>query len=167
VLNSIVAKVEELSSRIVIVDSFRTLPMKAAGNGRMDLQEFVQRLATKLTSCQATTFLLGEYPPEQIREHPVFIMADGLLTLTQRVRGNAPQPGLHTIRISQVGVTAFPRLLNLSRKRKEPSSEPSSKRPHPSIWISRGHSASISSAPSSWGSCRTAATAGSRMNDTL
>jgi circadian clock protein KaiC len=125
VLKAIVAKVDELSPRIVIVDSFRTLAMKAAADGRMELQEFVQRLASKLTSWQATTFLLGEYPPEQIREHPVFTMADGLLTLTQRVsrnsmvrqvqvlkiRGNAPQPGLHTIRISQDGVKAFPRML--------------------------------------------------------
>ncbi len=125
VLNAIVAKVEELSPRIVIVDSFRTLAGKAAADGRMDLQQFVQRLAAKLTSWQATTFLLGEYPEEQIREHPVFTMADGLLTLTQRVernsmvrqvqalkiRGNAPQPGLHTIRISQEGVKAFPRML--------------------------------------------------------
>jgi len=125
VLNAIVAKVDELSPRIVVVDSFRTLAMKATADGRMDLQEFVQRLATKLTSWQATTFLLGEYPPDQIREHPVFTMADGLLTLTQRIsrnsmvrqvqvlklRGNAPQPGLHTIRISQDGVRAFPRML--------------------------------------------------------
>jgi circadian clock protein KaiC len=124
VLNAIVARVEELSPRIVIVDSFRTLAMKAA-DGQMGLQEFVQRLATRLTSWQATTFLLGEYPEAQIREHPVFTMADGLLTLTQRVnrnsmvrqvqvlkiRGNAPQPGLHTIRISQDGVKAFPRML--------------------------------------------------------
>jgi circadian clock protein KaiC len=125
VLKAILGKVDELSPRIVIVDSFRTLAMKAAADGRMELQEFVQRLASKLTSWQATTFLLGEYPPEQIREHPVFTMADGLLTLTQRVsrnsmvrqvqvlkiRGNAPQPGLHTIRISQDGVKAFPRML--------------------------------------------------------
>ena len=124
VLNAIVAKVEQLAPRIVIVDSFRTLAMKAA-DGQMDLQEFVQRLAIKLTSWQATTFLLGEYPEEQIREHPVFTMADGLVTLTQRVernsmvrqvqvmkvRGNAPQPGLHTVRISQDGVRAFPRML--------------------------------------------------------
>jgi circadian clock protein KaiC len=125
VLNAIVAKVDELSPRIVIVDSFRTLAGKGAVDGPMDLQQFVQRLATKLTSWQATTFLLGEYPEEQIREHPVFTMADGLLILTQRVernsmvrqvqalkmRGNAPQPGLHTMRISQDGVKAFPRML--------------------------------------------------------
>ena len=125
VLNAIAAKVDELSPRIVIVDSFRTLAMKAPADGRMDLQEFVQRLASKLTSWQATTFLLGEYPEEQIREHPVFTMADGLLTLAQRVerssmvrqvqvlkiRGNAPQPGLHTVRISGDGLTVFPRML--------------------------------------------------------
>jgi circadian clock protein KaiC len=125
VLNAIVAKVEELSPRIVVVDSFRTLAVKTPADGRMDLHEFVQRLATRLTSWQATTFLLGEYPEEDIREHPVFTMADGLLTLTQRVdrnsmvrqvqvlkiRGNAPQPGLHTVRISQEGLKAFPRML--------------------------------------------------------
>jgi circadian clock protein KaiC len=124
VLNAIVAKVEQLSPRIVIVDSFRTLVRKTADGG-MGVREFVQRLATKLTSWQATTFLLGEYPAGDIREHPVFTMADGLLTLTQRIdrnsmvrqvqvlkiRGNAPQPGLHTIRISDGGLKAFPRML--------------------------------------------------------
>src|SRR5438034_11775225 len=91
----------------------------------MSTQEFVQRLSMKLTSWQATTFLLGEYPEAQIRENPVFTMADGLVVMTQRVdrnsmvhqaqvmkmRGNAPQPGLHTIRISNDGVLAFPRML--------------------------------------------------------
>jgi circadian clock protein KaiC len=125
VFDAIVAKVEELSPRIVIVDSFRTLIPRTMADGSMAVQEFVQRLAMKLTSWQATTFLLGEYPEAQIRENPVFTMADGLLTMTQRVdrnsmvrqiqvlkmRGNAPQPGLHTVRISPDGVAAFPRML--------------------------------------------------------
>jgi circadian clock protein KaiC len=125
VLETIVARVEQLSPRIVIVDSFRTLIPPSTPAGSMALQEFVQRLAMKLTSWQATTFLLGEYPEAQIRENPVFTMADGLLSMTQRVvrnsmvrqvqvlkmRGNAPQPGLHTIRISERGVQAFPRML--------------------------------------------------------
>ncbi len=52
-------------------------------------------------------------------------MADGLLVMCQQVsrnsmvrpiqvqkmRGNSPQPGLHTIRISEEGVRAFPRML--------------------------------------------------------
>src|SRR5437764_7788614 len=125
VLAAIEAKVDELSPRIVVVDSFRTLMPKAAPDGSMSEQEFVQRLSMKLTSWQATTFLLGEYPEAQIRENPVFTMADGLVVMTQRVdrnsmvrqvqvlkmRGNAPQPGLHTIRISNNGVAAFPRML--------------------------------------------------------
>src|SRR5215218_5813597 len=49
VLQAIVAKVEELSPRIVIVDSFRTLAGARAADGSMELQEFVQRLASKLT----------------------------------------------------------------------------------------------------------------------
>jgi circadian clock protein KaiC len=125
VFDTIVARVDELGPRIVVVDSFRTLIPKSLCNGSMAVQEFVQRLAMKLTSWQATTFLLGEYPESQIRENPVFTMADGLLVMTQRVernsmvrqaqvlkmRGNAPQPGLHTIRIAHDGVTVFPRML--------------------------------------------------------
>ena len=124
VLEAIEAKIKEQSPRIVIVDSFRTLIPQPVSDG-LSVEEFVQRLAMKLTSWQATTFLLGEYPEAQIRENPVFTMADGLLIMTQRVernsmvrqvqvlkmRGNAPQPGLHTIRISDRGVQAFPRML--------------------------------------------------------
>ena len=124
VFDAIVTKVDELSPRIVIVDSFRTLVPMEKGDG-LSLQEFVQRLAMKLTSWQATTFLLGEYGKEQLRDNPVFTMADGLLLMSQQVsrnsmvrqvqalkmRGNAPQPGLHTIRISEEGVRAFPRML--------------------------------------------------------
>jgi circadian clock protein KaiC len=126
VLNAIVSKVEELAPKIVIVDSFRTLEPDGAPNGDLRLREFVQRLATKLTSWQATTFLLGEDGGgDGSRQHPVFTMADGLFTMAQRVsrnsmvrqvqalkvRGNSPQPGLHTIRISNEGVQAFPRML--------------------------------------------------------
>src|SRR6266511_3475308 len=127
VLDAIVAKscVDMLPPRIVIVDSFRTLIPKSERDGSMSTQEFVQRLSMKLTSWQATTFLLGEYPEAQIRENPVFTLADGLVVMTQHVdrnsmvrqvqvmkmRGNAPQPGLHTIRISNDGVVAFPRML--------------------------------------------------------
>jgi len=125
VLQAIIAKIQEVSPRIVIVDSFRTLLPGVSADGTMGVQEFVQRLAMHLTSWQATTFLLGEYAEAQIRDNPLFTMADGLLTMNQRVsrnsmvrqvqalkmRGNAPQPGLHTIRISDRGVQAFPRML--------------------------------------------------------
>jgi circadian clock protein KaiC len=137
VLDAIVAKVEELAPKIVIVDSFRTLAPEVA-NGEMTLRGFIQRLATKLTSWQATTFLLGEDGIEESNRHPVFTMADGLFTMAQRVsrnsmvrqvqalkiRGNSPQPGLHTIRISDDGIRAFPRMLKpIDEERGEVSGE--------------------------------------------
>jgi circadian clock protein KaiC len=125
VLDAIMAKLAEVKPAIVIVDSFRTLVPTAEIDGKLSVQEFVQRLAMKLTTWQATTFLLGEYAPAQLRENPVFTMADGLLVMcqqtsrnsmvrqvqVQKMRGNSPQPGLHTIRISEEGVRAFPRML--------------------------------------------------------
>ena len=125
VFDAIVAKVDELSPRIVVVDSFRTRVPRGGQEGSLAVEDFVQQLAMKLTSWQATTFLLGEYPESQIRDNPVFTVADGLVALTQTVnrnsmvrqiqvlkmRGNAPQPGLHTMRISNEGVQAFPRML--------------------------------------------------------
>src|SRR5918993_2175347 len=50
VLDAIVAKVDELSPRIVVVDSFRTLIPATTDGTKMEVQEFVQRLAMKLTS---------------------------------------------------------------------------------------------------------------------
>ena len=87
---SITAKVEEISPRIVIVDSFRTLvrTISSTDDG-MDLQSFVQRLAMQLTTWQATTFLIGEYAEVELRENPVFTMADGIIWLTQNVGRNS------------------------------------------------------------------------------
>ena len=114
VLDSITAKVEELSPGIVIVDSFRTLVRSISPtHDGLDLQSFVQRLAMQLTTWQATTCLIGEYAETELRENPVFTMADGIIWLSQNIsrnsmvrkiqipkmRGQAPQPGLHTIRI--------------------------------------------------------------------
>src|SRR4051794_40421337 len=66
VFDAIVARIEEVSPRIVIVDSFRTLLPRSAPEQSMELQEFMQRLAMHLTTWEATSFLLGEYPQAQI-----------------------------------------------------------------------------------------------------
>ena len=84
----------------------------------------MQRLAMTLTSYQATTFLVGEYADDE-RDSAVFTVADGLLWLYQAVdrnsvvrklqvmkmRGQGQIPGLHTARITDLGVSVFPRLL--------------------------------------------------------
>ena len=126
VLARIIAEVESYSPGLVFVDSFRSI----GGAARRDphganLQWLVQQLAMRMTSWQATTFLIGEYSPEESEVNPVFTVADGLLLLTQSVnrnsmirkiqilkmRGQAQIPGLHTFRITHAGIQVFPRIL--------------------------------------------------------
>ncbi len=134
VLAEIVREVEAVGPAVVVVDSFRTVVRKATGGtSDVELQGFVQRLALHLTSWQATTFLIGEYTEGEIRDNPVFTVADGLLWLSQKVernsivrklqvmklRGQASVPGLHTFRITDAGVQAFPRTFGLTGRTKK------------------------------------------------
>jgi circadian clock protein KaiC len=126
VLERIVVEVERRKAGIVVVDSFRTLARGAAqAPEQMNLTHFVQRLALRLTSWQATTFLIGEYEQNEL-DISVASVADAIFLLSQnvernsmvrklqavKVRGQDPQPGLHTLRISSAGVRVFPRMLN-------------------------------------------------------
>jgi len=125
-LARIVRDVEATNPGLVIVDSFRTVAhARQLPDGAQELQHFVQQLAVRLTSWEATTFLVGEYQPSEAEQNPVFTVADGLLWLAQSVdrnsmvrkmqvmkmRGQAPIPGLHTFRITENGIQVFPRVI--------------------------------------------------------
>lgn len=130
VLEEITRQVVAVNPGVVVVDSFRTVLRKlpAQMGAEMELQSFVQRLAMLLTSFQATTFLVGEYTEGEMRDNPVFTVADGLLWLSQivernsvvrklqviKLRGQASVPGLHTFRIGNYGLQAFSRTLGLA-----------------------------------------------------
>jgi circadian clock protein KaiC len=99
-----------------------------------DLQSFIQRLALHLTSWQATTFLIGEYDESEVRDNPIFTVADGLFWMSQQVernsivrklqirksRGQASVPGMHTFRITEAGLQCFPRTYGLTAMKKKP-----------------------------------------------
>lgn len=125
-LERIVAEVESTNPSLVFVDSFRTVAKSVEGSrGGLNLQSFVQQLAIRLTGWEATTFLIGEYQPNEAEHDPVFTVADGLLWLHQsldrnsmvrklqvkKMRGQAPVPGMHTFRITDGGIDVFPRLI--------------------------------------------------------
>lgn len=129
VLEEIMKNVEEHGARIVVVDSFRTVVRRAQVNAsELELQGFIQRLALHLTSWQATSFLVGEYAESELRDNPVFTVADGLFWLYQsterssivrkmqimKLRGQYSVPGLHTFRITEAGVQTFPRTFGLA-----------------------------------------------------
>ncbi len=137
VMEEIVKEVEAARPAIVVVDSFRTVVIKsqAGSKGEWELQSFVQQLALHLASWQATTFLVGEYAPEDMHANPVFTVADGLFWLSQAVerssivrkmeimklRGQGSVPGLHTFRITSAGLQAFSRTLGLTWKKAKAS----------------------------------------------
>ena len=133
VLEAITKEVEKSNAAVVVVDSFRTMVRKPqSGLSEMELQSFIQQLALFLASWQATTFLIGEYAEDEMRDNPIFTVADGLFWLRQaaernsvvrklqivKLRGQASVPGLHTFRITSAGLQAFSRTFGLTGQRK-------------------------------------------------
>ena len=136
VYEEITKQVKAVHPGLVVVDSFRTVVRKVmSAASEVDMQVFIQRLAQFLASWEATTFLVGEYVPEEIRDNPIFTIADGLFWLSQnvernsvvrklqilKVRGQDSVPGLHTIRIGEGWLQAFSRTLGFVRRKIAPS----------------------------------------------
>jgi circadian clock protein KaiC len=136
VLEEIIRQVTISSAGVVVVDSFRTLARKVSSDaGEVEVQAFIHRLAQFLTSWEATTFLIGEYVEEEIRDNPLFTMVDGIFWLSQvternsvvrklqviKLRGQATVPGLHTVRIGNSGLEAFSRTLGLVGNKTKPA----------------------------------------------
>ena len=137
ILEEIAKEVEASNPKIVVVDSFRTVIRRAQGS-EIDIQIFIQELGLLLTSWEATTFLIGEYVESELRDNPIFTVADGLFWLYQTVernsvvrklqimklRGQASVPGLHTFRITDAGLQAFSRTFGMvHRKTKKPGAK--------------------------------------------
>jgi len=127
VIARIVDEVEDFAPSLVFVDSFRSVVQSAPSNdhGAAALQYFIQQLGMQMTSWQATTFLIGEYLQPEAESGPVFTVADGILWLSQLVRGDSmvrkiqvvkmrgasQKLGPHTFRIDHKGVHIFPRAM--------------------------------------------------------
>lgn len=125
VIARIIDEVQEFAPSLVFVDSFRSVVQAAPSSeqGFSDLQYFIQQLGMQMTSWQATTFLIGEYLQPDTESGPVFTVADGILWLSQLVRGDSlvrkiqvvkmrgasQKLGSHTFRIDGNGVQVFPR----------------------------------------------------------
>lgn len=135
VLDGIVNEVKASKPGIVVVDSFRSMARTVAARcGEMEFQDFIQRLALFLASWQVTALLVGEYSEPELRDNPVFTVADGLIWLTQsaeqnsvvrklqivKLRGQESVPGLHTVRITNDGLQAFSRTMGLLAPKRRP-----------------------------------------------
>ena len=127
VLERIMKEVEAFSPSLVFVDSFRSVVQtaKSGAEGVADLQAFIQELGTRMTSWQATTFLIGEYVQSDAEANPIMTVADGMIALSHtqeqnsvvrkirvvKMRGQAHLSGSHPFRITDEGLRIYPRLL--------------------------------------------------------
>ena len=125
VLARIIDEVQEFEPSLVFVDSFRSVihSARTTDEGAASLQHFVQQLGMHMTSWQATTFLIGEYLQPEAESGPVFTVADGIIWLSQLVRGDsmvrkiqivkmrgiAQKLGSHTFRMTDNGIDVFRR----------------------------------------------------------
>ena len=137
VLDRIVQEVERTKAGIVIIDSFRTVLGRIAAraqDGRMSVDNFVQRLALHLISWEVTSFIIGD-SDERERGGPAYAAADGVFWMSQvtdrnsvvrklqiiKARGRAPMPGMHTFRITDAGVRVYPRIPEQQFQRRQTS----------------------------------------------
>ena len=123
VLASISAAIEATSPALVFIDSFNASMQapRASFMGELNQQQLIHQIGIRLSTCQATTFLIGEFLTEPIK-HPILTVADGIISLEQSVyrnsmvrkmqvlkmRGQSTPPGLHAFRIDENGLSAFP-----------------------------------------------------------
>jgi circadian clock protein KaiC len=112
----------EFRPGIIAIDSFKALAAFAAD--AREYRRFLHDLAALLSAVPATCFWVGEYGDEEARTAPEFAVADGIISLaTERVnertlrmirvaklRGSGFRSGRHAYRLSEDGITVFPRL---------------------------------------------------------
>ena len=122
VTERIAALIKERRPGIVSIDSFKALAAFAAD--AREFRRFLHDLAALLSAYPATCFWVGEYGEDEARTAPEFAVADGIVSLaTERVnertlrmirvaklRGSDFRSGRHAYRLSEHGITVFPRL---------------------------------------------------------
>jgi circadian clock protein KaiC len=107
---------------IIAIDSFKAL--SAFADDARAFRRFLHDLAALLSAFPATCFWVGEYGEDEARTAPEFAVADGIISLaTERVnertlrlirvaklRGSDFRSGRHAYRLSEHGITVYPRL---------------------------------------------------------
>ncbi|MHB8604689.1 MAG: ATPase domain-containing protein [Thermoplasmatota archaeon] len=106
---------------VLVIDSFKALSDLAPDpqTFRRALYQFVG----ELTASASTSFLIGEYAPDDVQHLPEFAVADAIIELTNerrgirtyrylsvaKLRGSGFLDGRHAMRLTSQGVQLFPR----------------------------------------------------------
>jgi circadian clock protein KaiC len=114
--------IKERRPAIVAIDSFKAL--SAFADDTRAFRTFLHDLAALLSATPTTCFWVGEYGDDEARTAPEFAVADAIISLaTERLnlrtlrlirvaklRGSDCLSGAHAYRLSEDGITVFPRL---------------------------------------------------------
>ena len=114
--------IQERRPGIVSIDSFKALA--AFAHDAREFRRFLHDLAALLSAYPATCFWVGEYGEGEARSAPEFAVADGIISLASeranertlrmilvsKLRGSDFRSGRHAYRLSEDGITVFPRL---------------------------------------------------------
>jgi circadian clock protein KaiC len=115
--------IRTVSPALIVIDSFRALHDLSASVTEM--RHVIHELTGLLTAYDTTAFLVGEYHQEDIRRHPEFAVADGIVELTRvlhgnrderffrvlKLRGSGFREGSHAFQITSQGLEVYPRLV--------------------------------------------------------
>lgn len=93
----IMAQVKKVMPAIVVVDSFKVF--KDLSRSEEELRKFSYEVTVNLMAWETTTFLLGEYGPEDISTNPIFSVVDGLLLVSQREESGEQQRYLQVVKM--------------------------------------------------------------------
>lgn len=129
VLETISARVEDLTPAFIVVDSFKGLKETGEARGE-NIRTFVHEVSALLGAWSVTSFLLGEYTFEDTQSLPEFSAADGIVWMAQQAFGNAIVrklqvikmrgqgflAGRHSFRIDSTGIKVFPRMLPMEER---------------------------------------------------
>jgi circadian clock protein KaiC len=119
--------VKRVKPAIVVIDSFKVFDDLA--KTKEELRKFGYELAVRLMAWQTTTFLLGEFGPEEVRTNPLFSIVDGMILMSHReqsgeqqrfiqiakMRGTAHSRDEHTFVINTMGIEVYAPRVTIER----------------------------------------------------
>jgi circadian clock protein KaiC len=127
--------VRKAKPAIVAIDSFKAFDDLA--HSKEELRKFGYELAIQLMAWETTTFLLGEFGPEEVATNPLFSIIDGLIMVSQRMESGEQQRFIQILKmrgidhsrdeypfvISRSGIEVFAPRVTILRQ-ETPSGEP-------------------------------------------
>ena len=107
---------------MIVIDSFKAMHPYAGRSG--GFRPFLHDLAGMLSAFPATSMWVGEYQEDEIQRSPEFAVADAIIALNSvrsaertsralqvhKLRGGGFLSGMHSYRLSDEGITVYPRL---------------------------------------------------------